>query len=124
MAKKKRLSAVEKQQAVFETLLESGKPMSAYEIHKATGLGTDSLHYHLRALVQSGILVPYDGGRYAIQKVYYDKLARKSLDVAMELIVTILATQTVWDFVDHGKQDEFSVVASNLEHYLRWLKKP
>lgn len=124
MARNRR-KAVEKQQRIFEALLEGGgTPLTAYEIHKKTGLRMNALHYHLPALVRGGILVPYDGGRYALQKIYYDARARQSLDVALELITMILATQNVWDFVDREAQDEFSVVTSNLEYYLRWLKEP
>jgi len=118
-----RSSVIQKRQLIFNALLDSGKPLSAYEIHKATGIRKDSLHYHLKSMVKSGILVPYDS-KYALQKLYYDPRAKQSLDVAIELIVSILASQSVWDYVDRGKEDEFSVVASNLEYYIRSLKEP
>ncbi len=122
MQQTKRLSSKEKRQLIFDTLFDAPGPLAPYELGQHTGLGLDSLSYHLKRMVAAGILIPLEDGKYTLQALYYDQDALKSLEVSLELVVSIVSSHTVWDYVDLEKQDEFGVVSSNLEHYLRALK--
>lgn len=119
----KRLSSGEKRQAVFDALFDSPGPMTAYEVHKATGLGMDSLNYYLRKMLEEGFLVRLEDGSYTLQALFYTEEALRSFETALELVVSIASSHFVWDFVDNGTQDEFSVVATNLAAYLRSLER-
>ncbi len=122
MQQMKRPSSKAKRQLIFNTLFDAPGPLASYEIHRYAGLGKDSLSYHLRKMVASGILVPLEDGKYALQAFYYDQEALKSLEVSLELVVSIISSHTVWDYVDLKERDEFGVVSSHLEHYLRASK--
>lgn len=123
MQRKKRLSSEEKRQLVFNALFDARGPLSTYKLHKLTGLGTDLLNYHLRVMVESGLVIPLEDGKYTLQALYYEQEALRSLETSMELVVSILSSHIVWDYVNLEKQDEFSVVSSNLELFLRALKQ-
>lgn len=122
-AEKKRLSSLEKQQAIFDALFDADGPMTAYQVHKATGLGMDSLNYHLRAMSRAGILIPLEDGLWTLQAIYYEEEPLQSLETSLELVVGILSSHFVWDFADLERGDEFSVVAANLEFFLRCVKE-
>ena len=122
MQQTKRLSSKEKRQLIFDTLFEAPGPLRFYEIHRRTDLAKDNLAYHLKNMVRSGILIPLEDEGYGLQALYYDEKALESLEVSLELVVSIVSSHTVWDYIDMEKQDEFGVVSTNLEHYLRALK--
>ena len=117
------LSSKEKRQLIFDTLFDAPGPLTSYALSQLTELGRDSLSYHLKKMVAAGILIPLADGKYTLQALYYDRAALESLEVSLELVVAVVSSHTVWDFIDLEKQDEFGVVSSNLEYYLRALEK-
>ena len=61
---------------VYRYLFRQGKPIGVHEVQRGLGLQTPSTaHYHLRKLVDSGLVKERDGG-YVVDRVLFESMIR------------------------------------------------
>lgn len=61
---------------VYRYLYRQGKPLGVHDVQKGVGLQTPSTaHYHLRKLVDSGLVKEKDGG-YVVDRVVFESMIR------------------------------------------------
>jgi DNA-binding transcriptional ArsR family regulator len=61
---------------VYRYLYRQGKPVGVHDVQKGVGLQTPSTaHYHLRKLVDSGLVKEREGG-YVVDRVYFESMIR------------------------------------------------
>lgn len=61
---------------VYRFLFRQGKPMGVHEVQRGVGLqAASSAHYHLRKLVESG-LVKEEGSGYFVDRVVFEDMVR------------------------------------------------
>jgi len=101
-----------KKMEVLGYLIRVGRPVRPKEIYENTGVKHyPTINYHLKRLVEEGVVIPLRGGRYMVQPF----IANRSVDALLEEAVNQAFSQV---YIDHFKVPEEEKVKVKVKAFI------
>lgn len=106
---------------IIDFLSNKDDPVKAFHISKGIGESPQITCYHVKQMVEMGLLLPIEKNNvilYGLQAPFYAQDAEDALIISLIPFVEAFASTIVAD------DNEDSVVYENLRHYLRiWIER-